>query len=346
MGKRILFGVLNWGLGHASRSSVLINELINQGNEVVIASDGLALEYLRREFPNLESRDLPAYDIKYSKLNTQWPSLIASLPRMARVAAKEKALVDYWVEEDHFQGIISDNRLGFHNAQVPSAYITHQLAPQAGVFTSFSKRLHAKFYKQYTEVWVPDTPSLTLSGGLNKAKVQGLKYIGPISALKKHSPAAEASKILVVLSGPEPQRTILEQKIFEQSDSLQEDLVVVRGTTSPCDSRYEKQFRIYDFLGSEDLSKLMGEAKLVVSRSGYCSLMDYYHLGKRALLIPTPGQSEQEYLGEYLKGKGYYHSVSQKNLNLIEDIKEAMKLKPGKDHPHEIPENLFSLFSR
>ncbi len=345
MGKRILFGVLNWGLGHASRSSMLIHEMLNQGFEPVLASDGVALEYLRREFPLLESRELPPYEIKYSKGNNQWPNLIAALPKMAKTAAKERALVDLWVAEDGFDGVLSDNRLGFYSSLVRSVYLSHQLAPQAGILTTLAQKMHAQFYSKYQEIWIPDTPLATLSGSLSKARVTNKRYIGPLSALQQ-TEAKEASKILVVLSGPEPQRTLLEKRIFTQAEGLPEDIVLVRGTNKPCEKRFQNQFKIYDFLGAKDLSKLMAEAKLVVSRSGYSSLMDYYHLGKKALLIPTPGQSEQEYLAKSLSKKGYFHSVSQKQLDLKKDVEKALSFPALKPQELKLPENLFSLFSR
>ena len=343
MAKRILYGVLNWGLGHASRSAVIIKELERKGFQPVIASDGLALEYLRREFPRLESRELPPYGVSYSKSNNQWPSLIASLPKIAVAAKKEKQLVEYWAEEDGFSGVISDNRLGFFHSETPSVYLSHQLRPLAGMFTSVAKRAHAKFYKHYQQIWVPDTPLSTLSGKLSKIKHPGLRYIGPISTLKQ-TDHKRGDKILVVLSGPEPQRTILETQIFEQAESYKDELVVVRGTHTSCDSRYQKEFKVFDLLGSEDLSRLIAESKLVVSRSGYSSIMDYYHLGKQALLIPTPGQTEQEYLAKSLKANGYFHTVSQSKLQLIEDVEKALAHPCLEAQDNKLPEDLFSLF--
>ncbi len=342
MAKRILFGVLNWGLGHASRSGLLIRRLVSEGFEPVLASDGLALEYLRREFPNLESRELPPYEVRYSKGSNQWPKLLAALPSLAKAAAKEKALVEYWFEADGFEGVISDNRLGFYHKARPSVYISHQLAPQAGIFTAVAKRLHASYYTNFNEIWVPDTPLSTLSGKLSKAKVGGLRYIGPLSALKPKE--GKQNKILVVLSGPEPQRSILEADILNQAEALKEDLVVVRGTNLACDSRYQKSYKIYDFLGAEDLSKLINEAKLVISRSGYSSIMDYYHLGKRALLVPTPGQSEQEYLAKSLMKKGYFHAVAQKDLDLERDIEKSLAYPELEAQPIVLADDLFRLF--
>ena len=52
---------------------------------------------------------------------------------------------------------------------------------------------------------------------------------------------------------------------------------------------------------SESFQKEILSSKLVISRAGYSSLMDYQTLNTNAIIIPTPGQTEQEYLAEHLK---------------------------------------------
>ncbi len=70
--KPVLFAVLNWGIGHASRSVPLIRALQNKGIPVILASDGVAADLLRIEFPGQIIHELPTYTIRYSRQNMYW----------------------------------------------------------------------------------------------------------------------------------------------------------------------------------------------------------------------------------------------------------------------------------
>ena len=235
MSRRVLYGVLNWGLGHATRSSVIIRELQNQGFEPILASDGAAGEWLQEEFPHLTYRELPSYGIRYSRSNQQWPYLFSRLPQMAAAASRERKLAEMWAEDFDAVGIVSDNRLGFCSSTIPSAYLSHQLSPKAGLFTSIAGLAHRRYYQHFTELWIPDREGSPLSGGLSK----GNKYarnIGMLSALS-HRESDEPKSALMILSGPEPQRSILEQMLFDQAEALPENSVLVRGINGACPDR-------------------------------------------------------------------------------------------------------------
>ncbi|WP_421751842.1 glycosyltransferase [Croceimicrobium sp.] len=343
MSRRVLYGVLNWGLGHASRSSVVIRALEEAGFEPLLASDGVAGEWLQEEFPHLEYRELPSYEVRYSKSSRQWPSLVSGLPRIAKAASAERRILRIWAEELKPAGIISDNRLGFSHPDYPSAYISHQLSPKAGSLTRMAAASHRSYYRQFSELWIPDDQNRSLSGSLSTG-LGKKRFIGPLSTLERRP--TDGNKVLIILSGPEPQRSILERRLFEQADALPDSTVLVRGINGACPDRYHQKFKVYDRLGRMDLSALIAQSTLVISRSGYSSLMDYYYLGKRALLVPTPGQSEQEYLAKrHAKKKGYM-AVKQDDLLLSAQLEQALALPFPEPQDFALPEDLFKIFSK
>lgn len=342
MDRTVIYGVLNWGLGHATRSSVIIRKLEQQGFRPIVASDGAAGEWLQEEFPHLEYRMLQAYNIHYSRRNLQWPRLLWQIPKMAKAAHKEHEILQIWADELKPVGIISDNRLGFHHPEVPSVYISHQLRPRMAMFSGAAAWAHRQYFKKFHEIWVPDDQDIKASGQLSKNGKA--RKIGLLSSLKPEE--STASKIVILLSGPEPQRSILERKIFEQAEDLPEDTILIRGTNEPCPERYRRRIKIYDRLNSLDVSRILAEAELLISRSGYSSIMDYYKLGKKAILIPTPGQSEQEYLARLHAASPYFLTVNQKNLKLAEQLVQASKLKSPQPYQKDLAADLFKLFSK
>jgi len=305
-------------------------------------SDGDAGEWLQAEFPHLHYRELPSYDIRYSAGNRQWPKLALSLPHIAKTASAERQILKQWVEELEPAGIISDNRLGFHHPAVPSVYLSHQLSPKAGMFSNLAGSVHRSYYRKFNELWVPDELDSQLSGGLSATKLKK-RNIGLLSALKTED--SDRHQVLMILSGPEPQRSVLEQKLFEQADALPPGSILVRGKNGSCPDRFLQKFKVYDRLGSYDLSRLIAGAEVVISRSGYSSLMDYRRLAKKAILVPTPGQYEQEYLGKLHHQQNGWITVKQSQLNLEKDLQDLTELSAPSPHPSALPEDLFRIFS-
>jgi len=340
MGRSIIYGVLNWGLGHASRSSLIIRALEKEGFEPIIASDGAAGEWLQQEFPHLTYRSLRPYGIHYSRYSWQWPSLLFQLPKVAMAASAERQLLKVWAEELKPVGIISDNRLGFSHPEIPSVYLSHQLQPRAGLFSLIAAKLHRFYHRKYQEIWVPDDPKLNLSAKLSEG--EDVKRIGILSALERASTQSEG--IVIILSGPEPQRSLLENKILDQADDLPPQSILIRGTNNAMERPLHSNLKIFNRLGSREISNLLTKAEMVISRSGYSSIMDYFYLGKKGVLIPTPGQSEQNYLARR-HGKGpHFLAVKQKKLNLKAVLEKANTLEAPRPHNSELPKDLFSLF--
>ena len=329
--KNVLIAPLNWGLGHASRCIPIIRQQISYGNRVVIASDGASLTLLRKEFPNLESEELPSYNITYPNKGDQliWHLLKMSNKIMSAIK-EENVLLAKLVDKYNLDLIISDNRFGMHHTDVFSVYITHQTNIQAGKLSVIANKVHEYFMSKFNEIWIPDYEGEdSLAGNLSKyggSKIA--KYIGVQSRFTFDENVKERDKILVVLSGPEPQRTYLEEIILSELESVEKEIVLVQGKVENFQKkRNNKNSTIYNFLTSNDLEREMKESSLVIARSGYSTMMDLKVLKKKAFFIPTPGQGEQLYLAKYLKSKKICDYACQDDFSLKDVInsKESYK---------------------
>ncbi|WP_370214770.1 glycosyltransferase [Mesoflavibacter profundi] len=321
MKKKILVAPLNWGIGHATRCIPIINALIDHGFDPIIASDGAALNLLKKEFNALKFIELPSYNVTYSKTKNSFKwRLFRQLPKIKSAINKEQKVIDTIVKELGIDGIISDNRMGVFSKSVPSVFITHQLNVLSGSTTKLSTSLHDYYLKKFDECWVPDfenSPNLSgkLGHDFNK-KVLPIKYIGVLSRLEKErlNPVFD---IMVLLSGPEPQRGLLEKKLFEELTNFKGNILFVKGKIEDKQQIEKKQqFTIYNFMTSVDLQHALNSSDLVISRSGYTTVMDLAKLGKKAFFIPTPGQFEQEYLAENLEKQGIIPCCNQKDFSL------------------------------
>ena len=311
--KRVIVAPLFWGLGHASRCVPIINRLINQGNTVAIASDGEALTLLRKEFPNLESFELPRYDINY-----RYPSMIINMalqgPKILSAIKKEKTAAEQIARSWNADILISDNRLGFRSNTTKNVYITHQLnIPHSNkIISTIANRLHHHLINKYDECWIPDYEGeRSLAGKMSQSKLKIPKhFIGVQSRLLKKDLEQDID-LAIILSGPEPQRTYLENVLLEKTATIYDKkIVLVRGTEKPANHSHDN-LTVYNLLASTDLNDIINRSKQVVCRAGYSSIMDLVALEKGAILIPTPGQYEQEYLGKTLDGKYGFRCMRQ-----------------------------------
>jgi uncharacterized protein (TIGR00661 family) len=346
--KRILVAPLNWGLGHATRCMPIIKGLLNQGFEPVIASDGVALTLLRKEFPTLSSIELPAYNVTYARKGKNFKlKLIKDSPKVLKAVKNEKKATEEIVDTQNISGIISDNRLGVFSQKVPSVFITHQLNVLSGNTTWLSTKMHQKIIKKFDICWIPDNEGdINLSGKLGHTGSYDIpiKYIGPLSRFKKNN-ANPVNKILVLISGPEPQRTLLEEKLFTELKHYPEKVTFVKGKMEQEQTiQVMGNITVYNFMTSELLEKTINESELVISRSGYTTVMDLAKLNKRAFFIPTPGQFEQEYLAERLTKLKLAPSCNQDDFTL-EKLEQAKNFKGLNAFDYEINyKKLFSLF--
>ena len=326
--KNILIAPLNWGLGHATRCIPIIKKLEEFGFKPIIASDGPALQLLKLEFPHLTSLELPSYSISYPKngKNFRW-KMLQSLPKMILAAAKERKLVQKWIVDYQLSGIISDNRIGVYSRDIPSVFITHQLNVLTGFTTFFSTKLHQKVIKKFTEVWIPDVdeePNLSGKLGHSAYQKSNIKYIGALSRFRKIDSEIKYD-LMVLLSGPEPQRTLLEEKLTSELKNYLGKVVFVKGIIEENQRVFQSNnILFYNFMQSLELEKAMNESEIILCRSGYTTIMDLAELGKKAFFIPTPGQFEQEYLAEKFQKENFAPFCKQddftvKKLNPIQN---------------------------
>lgn len=343
--KRILIAPLNWGLGHATRCIPIITALLENDFEPILASDGDALALLQLEFPTLKSFKLPSYNISYPKSgNLQW-HLLKQLPHILKTMKAEHRFIQEIIKNENISGIISDNRLGVRSSTIPSIYITHQLKVLSGLTTFLATYFHHKIIHQFDECWIPDAPSQNLSGKLtsyNRLKIP-IKYIGAISRLKYYS-LPQKYDICVLLSGLEPQRTILENILLNEFQAYEGTICFIRGVVSDADEfKSKSSITFYNYLTSKNLNNVINQSELIIARSGYSTILDLAVLGKKALFIPTPKQTEQEYLAENLYQQKIAPFCKQAEFS-IHKLTDVINYT-GFHHPNEIINpNLFEVF--
>lgn len=335
--KRILVAPLNWGLGHVARCIPLIQSLQRMGTEVFLASDGGALRLLKAEFPQLPAFKLPSYRIRYESPNMV-RNIAWQLPRILYAVRTEQWATEKLVAEHGIQGIISDNRYGCFSRNANSVILSHQLhlrVPNRFLEWTANGVLRRALGK-FDAIWAPDVaeePSLSgeLSHAPSKVHPQ-MRFIGPLSRLYADQVDPEYD-VAVVLSGPEPQRTYLEQRLLEQAMLLPQKFIFIQGKTHAKEHYYvAENVEVVSYLTSKELNEILLASEVIVCRSGYSSIMDLAALSKKALLIPTPGQTEQEYLAEYFAQKNIFLVQKQEEIDLetgLEKVPETQGFQQG-----------------
>jgi uncharacterized protein (TIGR00661 family) len=336
---KILVCPLNWGLGHATRIVPIVEQLNRQNFNVWIAASCDSLKFLKKQFPKLNYIDFPNYNVKYSASDSQAIKFLMAVPKIIFGTLKEHFQVKKIIRENNFKLIISDNRYGLWNRSTYNVFITHQLNIKLpfGIkfFEPILKIIVRGIIKKYDECWIPDLKGEnSIAGELsNPSTLKNLFYIGLLSRYKNHvdvEPEEKEIDKLFVLSGPEPQRTIFEELVCKQIANSKDRVTVVRGTSNKRKQDYS--FSVYDLLSSEELLSLIIKSEIIVCRSGYSSVMDLISLNKKAILIPTPGQTEQEYLAEYLRSKGLFNAVKQNVFNIDESVQSVFNSLDNKKY--------------
>jgi uncharacterized protein (TIGR00661 family) len=327
---RILVAPLDWGLGHATRCIPIINELISQNCEVMIAASGDSYFLLKKEFPFLAILPIGGYKISYS-FNSQWLhfKLFLQFPKITFSILKEKLWLKRNIRKYKIDAIISDNRPGMFSSRVPTVYITHQLLIKTKNHFSekVAQKIHYYFIKKFTYCWIPDWKENGLAGELSHPEnlPSNVLYIGALSRFELLNDLPEKYEILISISGPEPQRTIFEKRMLFQLQSFQGNILFIRGLPNETESLSSdnKCIKIINHLPAAELNKAVQQSKIIICRSGYTTVMDLVKLGKNAVLVPTPGQTEQEYLAKYLMEKKFFYSVEQDKVSLKKAIENA-----------------------
>jgi len=338
---KVLVAPLDWGLGHATRCIPIIKELVNQGCTVIVAAGVGQKAIFQEEIPDLSFVEMPGFRIKYGK-NRAFTLLkiIFSIPKILIGINRENHWLRRFTAREGLDLVISDNRYGLHGAGVFSVFMTHQLAIRTSfgaVADGFVRRMNYAFIRRFSVCWVPDLAGAgNLAGKLShpvRMPDITVRYIGWLSRLADESTGEEeVFDLLILLSGPEPQRTILEEMLLAQlvraagggagiAGIVASKTVLVRGLPGGGkDVKGPEGLRVFDHLPARELGRVMMQSRLLLARSGYSTIMDLVRLGKKAIYIPTPGQPEQEYLGRYLEVQGWGVCRQQRGLVLGEAI--------------------------
>lgn len=315
---RVLVCALNWGLGHATRCVPVIRMLLREGYDVVVASDGYPLCFLQQEFPDLAYEELPPYGIRYAKGQSQVWAMLRNLPRIVLGVVREHYWLKAYLRRAHVDLLVSDNRFGLWQRGLPSVYITHQLnikLPKGlKALEPLCSKLHASFISRHASCWIPDVATEeNLSGALSHGRrlPSGAEFVGFLSRFQGLEGLAPDSTChtLCILSGVEPQRSLMEAELIERFRHTGRPALIVQG--KPKGERREERLGdvcLVSHLPDDELAACILGAEHIISCSGYSTLMDLAVLGclSKAELRPTPGQPEQEYLFEYLSCRNGY----------------------------------------
>jgi len=336
--KRVLVAPLDWGLGHATRCIPIIEQLLSEKITVLIAAEGQTAAILKEAFPECLLLPLRGYRIRYSS-SGKWFSLklITQIPKIFFAARYEKKWLKQIVKKYQIDGIISDNRLGLSHKNVPSIFITHQLhiLTENRWLDRIVQRINYAYINRFSSCWIPDLATEnnyagTLSHPIKKPAIP-VHYLGVLSRLQFKESDIKY-RVCFLLSGPEPQRTILETELMAQLKNLDGPMLMVRGLPNEKEvpSNSNPQLTIYNHQNGSMLNMLISQSELVVCRSGYSSVMDLIACHKKAILIPTPGQTEQIYLAKHLEEKGLFVSALQSNINLPDLVSKALAMHQPK----------------
>jgi uncharacterized protein (TIGR00661 family) len=328
MAQRILIAPLDWGLGHTARCIPLILKHIHQGDEIVFAGTKQQHDFIKQHQINVRHVNLFGYSIHYSSYLPQWLKIALQVPKILISIKKEKKWLDDFLNKEHFDLIISDNRYGLFSDKSKSVILSHQLAPESPILNSFIQKKIAALINKFDECWIPDDDKNNYSGKLsyNKHVKISTKKIGIISRLKPIKEEGEkVFDVLILLSGIEPQRSILEKKLVNELKNNKLKICLVRGTTN--EVFLEDKITIYNKVNSDEINELIHQSKVIICRSGYTSIMELLPLKKKIILIPTPGQTEQEYLAKHIHKKFDIEYLEQKNIHLITTVPLLVDLK-------------------
>ncbi|MEA1964380.1 MAG: glycosyltransferase [Candidatus Aerophobetes bacterium] len=332
---KVLFGICSWGLGHATRDIPLIKRMLEEGHTLTLCGKGRSLELLKKEFKKkCLYLNIPDYSSPYSKRNFFIPKFVAYVPFYINEIIEEHKRIKKLIYKERYERIISDNRFGVYSKEIPSYFISHQLRfivpGRIKPFERVTERFNYLFKNNFCKFLVPDDRESCLSGelshNLNYFEKDRIEYLGIISDLKKRD-VKEDIDYFISISGPEPQRTIFERRVLAQAPFLRGKVVIALGKPENEKEIVDNHLHIFGFLERERQEEIMNRAKLVITRPGYTTVMELAILGKKALFIPTPGQTEQVYLASYHEKKGNFYSVEQDKLNLREDVEKAKEYK-------------------
>ena len=330
---KILFSALDWGLGHTTRSIPLIDAWLKQGHTVCISATEGQQQIYYQHFPQLKYIPSISTPIRFHGEKVQklyWPVFLLKFIHQIK---QEKKLALHYARKYQADVIASDNRYGFFSDKIESWLISHQLNLihpyiQHKQISTMANRQLARWINRFSKIIVPDEPNGKFAGFLSSENVKikvPIDYIGPQSRLALYDevkiPLPDKPFVLFLISGPENQRSIFENLILTQTSSPCFNLpfVLVRGLPGQPD---QHQMHRHNSLAPAALKYVIGKADYIICRSGYSTLMDLYMLNKKAFLVPTPGQTEQEYLAKHWNKNFEFPACEQSAFSVCKAIQQ------------------------
>ena len=343
--RKILIAFLDWGLGHATRCMPIIDALLKQKYQVFIAGNGKSLLMMQQQYPNLKSYELPNYNIQCNgDKNAAWQILFQAR-KIYNAIKKEHQFLKSIIEQESINTIISDNRYGIYHQNCKNIFLSHQIAIQAPAFFSFTEpfflKQFLKLISKFDELWIPDVESeeYNLSGKLshNIDFPIHVKYIGILSRFQEYKESStiddERFDILALISGVEPSRSVFENTLIKELEKTNKECLLVCGKIEKQKTiKQQKNITIINFLQGYELEYYLQQAEVVICRSGYSTVMDLMALEKKAIFIPTPGQTEQEYLAMNLAKQGIAIYQKQSSMNLKVALLQIESIKGFKNN--------------
>lgn len=318
---------LGWGLGHAARLIPIIDSLLEKGCEVIIGGDKHVLKLLQPRYPNVMCIDFPSINVRFSSGSNQLLPLIRIAFQLFRLTCKERRELKRLVQQHGIDVMVSDNRYGLHAKGVKSILITHQLNPilpyPFGWLQPLGRWYIRRKAKKFDNCLIPDSQQeFKLTGRLSQGanQLKNAQYIGLLSRFHQIqiAPKGAGYDLVAVISGPPPHRDILEQELISLAGRLGLNTLIVQGLPKGQNETITiRGVTLVSHLEDEELAQELVSAKYVICRSGYSTIMDLIALNCGAMLIPSPGQTEQEYLAHRLDGVGGFVFCSQNELKNV-----------------------------
>jgi len=332
---RILVAPLDWGLGHVTRCVPIIKHITKLGHQVVFAGNISQQHYIKSIFSSIEIIPLEGYNVQYAKTKFGLvPKILAQIPRLKKCIKAEHLWLQNVIKSHRIDAVISDNRYGLYSTQIPCVLMTHQLQIRTGVSASLDRillKIHYRFIEKFSRCWVVDVSEDDgLSGALAhpsilpKIKTDYIGLLSQCAGIKEEIKKDEDFIVLILLSGTEPQRSILSEMLWKKAIKSEKHFVFVEGNENAVTpSIIPEHISYHKRLTENELFLAIEAASIVICRSGYSSLMDLLAMGKKAILIPTPGQTEQEYLAKLMHEKKIFMSAKQHKFDIHTSLLNA-----------------------
>jgi uncharacterized protein (TIGR00661 family) len=337
--KNILICPLDWGLGHATRCIPIIHKLYSKGQNLFIVCSKSQISIVREDFPNINWIPCATPDFRYSSGKLSSFDLIKLIPKIIFSIRRDKKNIELWIKKYDINLIISDNRYGCYAKKVPSIIITHQIKLELPKPFKWAEKIMYKQLKKlmgrFDRCWIPDVLDMpNFAGDLTtKYSLNGKSaFIGILSRFDILTfPVKQTEclyEVIGIVSGPEPQRSIFADILLSQMKKLNKSCILVLGKADEAKSSISDGLVIiYNYLNSQELFNAIQSSKYIIARSGYSTIMDLISLKRLAVLVPTPGQTEQEYLAQYYNMRKMFVVANQNELDLQETLNQLSVYK-------------------